>query len=176
MKGIGNIGSKEKIFKKQSGLRGMLSFWIIFLLRKRPMNGYELVKEIESNTKYWKPTTGAIYPTLYKLKAMGLIKVEKTGNRDQKVYTLTEPGMVLARQIIEKMSKKIRDLKSRRILDSLMWPDEPEDIQEIFETLFITIFDFRSSLKEKYRNSAAIKKTKEKLIKIIKELKVKKVK
>jgi len=159
-------------FRKKSKIKGMLTSWIVFLLRKKPMNGYELMKEIESHTKCWKPTTGAIYPTLYKLKSMKLIKIEKIGNRDQKVYTLTNSGKSLAKQIMENVRKRIRDVKSRRILDSLMWPEEPEEIQEIFETLFITIFDFRSSLKNKYMNSVHMKKTKEKLIEIIKELKI----
>ena len=166
------MNGAERLFNKQSKIKGMLTLWIIFLLRKKPMNGYELVKEIESCTKYWKPTTGAIYPTLNKLKDEGLIKIEKTGDRDQKIYVLTDSGRSLAKQIMDNIAKRIRDVKPRRILNSLMWPDEPEEIREIFETLFITIFDFRNSLQKKYKNSAYMKKSKLKIMKIIKEFKV----
>lgn len=161
----------ERPFNKQSGIKGILSLWIIFLLRKKSMNGYELIKEIESNTKHWKPATGAIYPALCRLKKMGLITIERTGPRDQKIYTLTDSGKFLAKQIMKNMTKKIRDIRSRRILDSLVWPNEPEEIQKIFETLLIAIFDFRNSLKNKYKDPTYMKKAKTKIIKIIEELK-----
>jgi DNA-binding PadR family transcriptional regulator len=153
-------------------IKSMLSLWIIFLLRKKPMNGYELVKEIERCTKYWKPTTGAIYPALNKLKSEGLIIIEKTGDRDQKIYALTDSGRSMAKRITDNITKRIREAKHRRILDSLMWPDEPEEIREMFDALFIAVFDFRNSLQKRYNNTVHMKKTKEKVMKIIKELKV----
>ncbi len=166
------MDSMENFFKKQPNVRGMLTFWIIFLLRKKSMNGYEIMKEIESSTAYWKPTTGAIYPALYKLKRMGLIKIEEMGERKQKIYSLTDSGKLVVRQITENMIKRFRDSKFRRVTDSLIWTDEPDELRGYFDKLFISIFDFRSSLKGKYKNLTHMKKTKAKLNKVIKELKI----
>ena len=164
----------EKIFKGRTNPRGMLAIWIIFLLHKRSMNGYEIMKEIEGHTKYWKPATGAIYPTLNNLKEKGLIKMEKIGSRNQKVYSLTNSGKTLAKQIMDNNIKRFRDGKFRRVIDSFLWPDEPEEIREIFEILYINLFDYRNSLKSKYKNPSQMKSEKEQLKKIIREVKLNK--
>jgi len=161
----------EKLFKKRLNIRGMLTFWVIFLLHKKPMNGYEIMKEINTSTTCWKPTTGAVYPALYKLKKMGLIKVGKIGQRNQKIYSLTDSGRLVIKQMRENMVKRFRDPRFRRIADSLIWNEEPEEIREYFDKLLISIFDFRSSLKGKYRKLAYMEKAKAKLNKIIEELK-----
>ncbi|MBU5537181.1 MAG: PadR family transcriptional regulator [Candidatus Aenigmatarchaeota archaeon] len=166
------MNSVERLLKRQFNIRGMLTFWIIFLLHKKPMNGYEIVKAIESSTVYWKPTAGAVYPALHRLKKMGFIKIEKTGKREQKVYSLTESGKLVIKQMKEHIAKRSRDSRIRRIMDSLIWPDEPEEIREMFDKLFISISDFRNSLKGKYKDYSSMKKAKMRLNKIIEELKV----
>ncbi len=70
-------------------MRGMLSFLILFLLSKKPMNGQEIAREIE-NRKGDKPSPGTIYPALKSLKKEGLIKEQKQGKSIQ--YALTEEG------------------------------------------------------------------------------------
>ena len=160
----------EKMFKTRQNPGGMLGMWIIFLLSKRSMNGYEIMKEIQSYTEFWKPATGAIYPTLFALREKGLVKIDKTGNRNQKIYSLTHSGKTMTKQIMDDKIRKFRDPKVRRIVDSFLWPEEPDDIREIFETLHINLFDFRSSLKRKYKNLSHMKKSKDKLNRVIKEI------
>ena len=58
------------------------------------------------------------------------------------------------------MHKSFRDSKFRRITESLLWPDEPIELREKFDELFVNIFGFRSSLKGNYKNSADIEKAK----------------
>jgi DNA-binding PadR family transcriptional regulator len=154
---------------KETG-RGMLVLWVLSLLKKKPMNGYEIMKEIERSTTYWKPTSGALYPTLIKMEKHGLLKAGKIGERSQKIYSLTESGKALAGHIIEHMTKKMRDVKARRMLDSLMWPEEPEEVKDAFEGLLAAVFDFRDSLKNKYSNPSYIGKAKVRIARLTKAL------
>lgn len=161
----------EKLFKRRPAISGMSTFWIIFLLHKKPMNGYEIMKEIEASTTY-KLTTGAVYPALYKLKKRGLIKSGKIGQRKQKTYYLTNSGKLAVEKMKEHMVERFRDFRFRRIIDSLLWAEEPDEIGKKFNELFSSVFNFRSSLKSKYKNRFEMKRAREKLSKIIKELKV----
>jgi len=70
-------------------MRGMLSFLILFLLSKKPMNGQEIAKELEKR-KGEKPSPGTIYPALKNLKEENLIQEKKSGKTIS--YTLTKEG------------------------------------------------------------------------------------
>ncbi len=70
-------------------MRGMLSFQILWLLKKKPMHGQELAKEI-AKRRGAKPTPGTIYPALKDLKNRGLIGGEKSGKSI--IYSLTDKG------------------------------------------------------------------------------------
>lgn len=55
------------------------------------MHGYQIVSSIEERTAgAWKPSPGAIYPTLSQLEDEGLISIERENGR--KVATLTDAG------------------------------------------------------------------------------------
>jgi len=70
-------------------MRGMLSFFILWLLTKKPMHGQEIAKEI-AERRGAKPTPGTIYPALKDLTKKGLIKREQQGKTI--VYKLTDNG------------------------------------------------------------------------------------
>jgi DNA-binding PadR family transcriptional regulator len=54
--------------------RGLLRFYILRLLTKRAMKGYEVITEIENRTdRVWRPGPGSIYPMLGSMKKEGLI-------------------------------------------------------------------------------------------------------
>ncbi len=70
-------------------MRGMLSFLILFLLSKKPMNGQALAGEI-GRRKGERPSPGTIYPALKALKENGLIRERKGGR--ERLYELTPAG------------------------------------------------------------------------------------
>jgi DNA-binding PadR family transcriptional regulator len=70
-------------------MRGMLSFYILWLLSKRPMNGQEISEEL-GERRGTKPTPGTIYPALKELRSKRLVEMEKKGRST--VYTLSEEG------------------------------------------------------------------------------------
>ena len=70
-------------------MRGMLSFLILFLVSKKPMNGTEIADEMEKR-KGSKPSPGTIYPALKSLKEAELIKEKRSGKKIS--YTITKSG------------------------------------------------------------------------------------
>lgn len=70
-------------------MRGMLSFLILWMLKKKKMSGQEIAREIE-NRKGAKPSPGTIYPALKALKKSSLVSSEKKGK--EIYYSITPAG------------------------------------------------------------------------------------
>ncbi|VVB98814.1 Transcriptional regulator PadR-like family protein [uncultured archaeon] len=71
---------------KCCGMKGFLTYLILWNLGKRSMTGAELAVELEKR-KAAKPSPGTIYPALKELKKQGLISSD-----ENKAYTLTKKG------------------------------------------------------------------------------------
>jgi DNA-binding PadR family transcriptional regulator len=76
--------------------KGSLTTIILKLLsEQKRMYGYEITQKVKALTKgELQITEGALYPSLHKLEAEGLLDVEvaKVDNRLRKYYKLTEKG------------------------------------------------------------------------------------
>jgi DNA-binding PadR family transcriptional regulator len=71
-------------------MRGMLSFYILWLLSKQSMNGQELSEEL-GQRRGSRPSAGTIYPALKELRIKGLVNMERKGRTT--IYTLTPDGL-----------------------------------------------------------------------------------
>lgn len=81
----------------------------LFLLRKRPMSGYEIQKEIEEVSGV-KPSTGKIYPFLKELReANYIIEIESqdTSDRVKSTYKLSTKGEELVADLMNRMSNLV---------------------------------------------------------------------
>ena len=67
-------------------MKGYLSYLILWILSKKPMNGAQIGRELEKR-RGSKPSPGTIYPALKELKKTGLISDDK-----DKSYSLTHNG------------------------------------------------------------------------------------
>ena len=70
-------------------------FFILSVLRQRPMHGYEIAREVECSTDgCCSPTEGTIYPVLREFEQGAYVTshTETVSGRDRKVYTLTDKG------------------------------------------------------------------------------------
>jgi DNA-binding PadR family transcriptional regulator len=80
----------------QNLIKGSLSTIVLHLLSENDeMYGYEITQKVKDLTKNdIKITEGALYPTLHKLEAEGLLTTESriVDNRARKYYRLTEIG------------------------------------------------------------------------------------
>jgi DNA-binding PadR family transcriptional regulator len=71
--------------------RGDVRTAALLLLADQPMHGYQLMQAIAERTGgAWRPSPGAIYPTLNQLQDEGLVDTTSEGGR--KLATLTDAG------------------------------------------------------------------------------------
>lgn len=71
--------------------RGESRLLVLHALRKKPMHGYEVAKEISRMFDgLYEPSPGAIYPTLEWLEDEGYVMVELVDGK--RVYCITEEG------------------------------------------------------------------------------------
>jgi transcriptional regulator len=83
--------------------KGSTEILILALIESRSLHGYEISKQIETQSGgALKFTLASLYATLYRLEDRGWIRgrwVEKAGQRRRCYYRITEPGRkVLAAQ------------------------------------------------------------------------------
>ncbi len=70
-------------------------FFILSVLKARPMHGYEIAREVECSTQgCCAPTEGTLYPVLREFEQGGYVTAhtETVAGRGRKVYTLTDKG------------------------------------------------------------------------------------
>ncbi|HQE32353.1 MAG TPA: PadR family transcriptional regulator [Propionibacteriaceae bacterium] len=78
-------------FGPRRARRGDVRTAILQLLAEQPMNGYQVIAALDERTEgAWKPSPGAVYPSLNQLEDEGLI--EPFDNEGTKAYRLTSQG------------------------------------------------------------------------------------
>ena len=71
--------------------RGDVRTAILLLLADQPMHGYQLMQAISERTNgAWRPSPGAVYPTIDQLEDEGLATIQQEGGR--RLVTLTPEG------------------------------------------------------------------------------------
>jgi DNA-binding PadR family transcriptional regulator len=84
--------------------RGAVAASILTLLAERPMNGYELITELETRSDgRWRPSPGAIYPALAKLEDKGSITSTEVGGKLQ--FQLTARGRTALAYYVEEQGE-----------------------------------------------------------------------
>ncbi|HEY98383.1 MAG TPA: PadR family transcriptional regulator [Dehalococcoidia bacterium] len=79
--------SRESAFQK-----GDLKYVILDLLKDKPRHGYEIIRELEEQSMgTYKPSPGAVYPTLQMFEDMGY--TSSTERDGKKTYTITDEGL-----------------------------------------------------------------------------------
>lgn len=96
--------------------KGSLSTIILKLLNEHDkMYGYEITQKVKEITKgELNITEGALYPSLHKLEAEGLLSVEvlKVDNRLRKYYKLTEAGTTETVNKLEELERYIKTMRT----------------------------------------------------------------
>lgn len=96
-------------------LKGSLKTIILKLLREHGrMYGYEITQRVKELTEgELVLTEGALYPTLHKLQADGLLSTEKEyqGKRMRKYYALTPSGVEATVQKLEEFEDYVRMMR-----------------------------------------------------------------
>ena len=88
--------------------RGELRLGLLDLIAEKPRHGYELIKELEERSGGgYRPSAGAIYPTLQLLEDEGLATSTKENGKT--VYSATDNG----RAEVERESETIERIQAR---------------------------------------------------------------
>jgi len=85
----------DSIARPQGAPRGLLMFYMLHCIAKKPTHGYEILQGITNKTEgAWRPGAGSIYPILKKLEDHGYIETENgaKGETAQCVYRITPKG------------------------------------------------------------------------------------
>ena len=84
-------GFPWNIFRRARAKRGDVRAAILSLLAEKPLNGYQIMQELEQRSRgSWRPSPGAVYPALQLLEDEGLVCADSTtGGR---TFSLTEKG------------------------------------------------------------------------------------
>lgn len=100
-------------------LKGSTVILILSLLNRKPMYGYEMIKEIEKRSSgVFKFKEGTLYPILHSLEAEGMIEAyweESENNRKRKYYRITDTGK---HQVKEKQQEWVT---FRSAVDQVLW-------------------------------------------------------
>jgi DNA-binding PadR family transcriptional regulator len=71
--------------------RGDVRTAVLLLLNEGPLNGYQIMQEIEERSGgTWRPSPGSVYPVLQQLEDEGLVRATETDGR--KGFELTDAG------------------------------------------------------------------------------------
>jgi len=92
--------------------RGDVRTALLLLLAEEPMHGYQLMQAITERTSgAWRPSPGAVYPTLSQLEDEGLIDTVAQGGR--KLATLTDAGQAYLQTYGETMPDPFSEFTAR---------------------------------------------------------------
>jgi len=79
------------LFRRARAKRGDVRAAILSLLSEKPLNGYQIMQELEQRSRgSWRPSPGAVYPALQQLEDEGLVQAESTAGG--RVFALTDKG------------------------------------------------------------------------------------
>jgi len=105
--------------------RGDVRTAILLVLADQPMHGYQLMQAMRDRTGgAWRPSPGAVYPTIAQLEDEGLVTTHEEGGR--RLVTLTPEG----RSYVEERSARLGD-PFADYADRPSWPDLRDPMQEL---------------------------------------------
>ena len=83
--------------------RGDVRAAALLLLSEGPLNGYQIMQEIEQRSDgVWRPSPGSVYPALSQLEDEGLISAQQSGDRRR--FALTDAGRAYVDERREELS------------------------------------------------------------------------
>ncbi len=126
--------------------KGDLKYVILDLLKEKPRYGYEIIRHLEESSHgFYKPSAGAVYPTLQMLEEMGYaISKERDG---KKVYEITKQGLEFLKEqcdFADEVKSHMRDHWDHKNF-------------KIISKIVSEVMKMKKSLRPKMRNASAEK-------------------
>lgn len=140
--------------------KGFLRYYVLRLLKEKPMSGSEIMEEIEKETGgRWKPSPGSVYPLLAWLHDSGYTEELPKEESGVKRYMLTGQGEGFFEEQ-EKFKERIRkklEFLAPSILSGFWFGSHSDKLREIREPVrrfARALFNLRVSLEENVTGEA----------------------
>jgi DNA-binding PadR family transcriptional regulator len=122
--------------------RGEIRYLVLEAIAEQPRHGYEIIQHIEQRTNgTYRPSPGAIYPTLQLLDELGHARVIEQEGR--KVYAITDAG----RADLEANPGTVADFYGR--FEEEPWEAYADDFAQLMREVARLMKSFRGA---RYRN------------------------
>lgn len=132
--------------------KGFLRFYVLKLLKDKPMSGSEIMEEVEKQTGgQWKPSPGSVYPLLTWLRENSYAKELPREVTGIKRYMLTEKGAKFFEEhanFEDKLQKKVAPMGPMFFLRMGLHADGLQELQEPIKRFFAALFGMRAALRE----------------------------
>lgn len=124
--------------------RGHLKFYILRLLSEQRRTGYGLMKAIEDETGFWKPSAGSLYPLLTMMREAGLIcEIEETEGTSR--WQITDEGRDTYAQAAETKRELLDSMRRSLVVFAKVFDAAPiESFAELLTTWNEGSMDFNS--------------------------------
>ena len=100
-------------FKPKLKVRGNFKYLVLYILKEKPLHGYEIIQRIKELVGGgYEPSPGIIYPTLQLLEDMDYIVSEKIERKN--VYHITDQGLKFLREHEEEVRSLIESIRAFR--------------------------------------------------------------
>jgi DNA-binding PadR family transcriptional regulator len=120
--------------------KGDMKYIILDLIKDKPRYGYEIIRELEERSfGFYKPSPGAVYPTLQMLEELGYVTLDEQDGK--KVYSITGEGIKFLDER-KGVADEIRDQMRRH------W--NPKNIKDVAEIMF-EVGKLRKDIKHHFR-------------------------
>ena len=133
--------------------KGYLRYYVLKLLREKPMSGSEIMEEVEKQTDgRWRPSPGLVYPLLAWLQEKSYTKDLPKEEGGLKRYMLTEKGKQFFEEhakLGERLKKKL-EFSAPLPFGGLWFGPHPEkllEIREPFKRFAMALFNLRKALR-----------------------------
>ena len=162
---------------KEQMQKGYLKMAVLFVLMRKPMHGYEIMKNINRWTLgIITPTAGGIYPTLKELETKGLIKGEWITEERRKIYRITSKGKEVFKEAVERhfeLASSIRrwffkELARLEIIDEVDLPSMTKSAVKVL--LLKENVSIQEQIKALHRLRESLQSTVEILSRMIKQI------
>src|SRR2546430_1513621 len=118
--GLGAWLGDSRMMRGPRAKRGDVRAAALALLAEGPMNGYQIIEEIDRRSGgVWRPSSGSVYPALQQLEDEGLIRAEESEGR--RLFHLTDAGRAYVEERGEELSAPWET-----VCDSV-----PDDVHEV---------------------------------------------
>ena len=95
-------------------MMNLIRLYTLLLLNKKPMHGYELIKELGRHTNKI-ISASHVYPLLKLLHKNKMVIVKATGKREKKQYALTKKGKKFADEMIGQFSTMVKAYLEKKV-------------------------------------------------------------